>query len=497
MLKNFSFKSKTKSGMTLLEIIIAMAIFAIINVGFYGVFSTVFINMYQTSQVTESAFLSQQAIEARIADVKSKLKNGLVDQVTDNRVTITLFSGSNERSVYAYNLDETMINGKLVETLVAENRPPQLQVPIITSEVKIGAYNGNTLVKYPNIASRSSYTVNLIGGTPTVDDEGLLIQHLYYWYISEPGFYTLAQPPLFPDQYEILAGYTAKDILTIPESFGGRFLKLVVTPVGEKGAMGDSVVSDDLYISPLPVYSSLLLHFDASWINLNSTTEYNGDRVQRWYDISPFNTSIPNPSGSKPTITTHEYDQEIKKRTFGVGRSPSTGTQLLLTNSNSSIPAKQNVTVYFVANFVTENGTDKNITILESRSNASTNEFVLKTSNAVGFEGRLELVRYFNSGSSSVIAQANYRTDQWEIIKLELYTNRLAIRNGVVVNQNVYSYGNNEVLVINNTNTMTLTPFSMNFAVGYDIGEVLVYDGIVSNEDEQKILKYLVDKYLP
>jgi prepilin-type N-terminal cleavage/methylation domain-containing protein len=488
---------KPKSGMTLLEIIVALAIFAIINVGFYGVFSTVFINMYRTSQITESAFLSQQAIENRIVDVKTKLKNGLGDQVTDNRISLTLFDGSNQRSVYAYNLDETMINGKLVETLVAENRPPQLQVPVITSDIVIATYRGSNIDKYPNIASRTNLAINLVGGTPTVDNEGILIQHLYYWYISQPGYYTLAQPPIFPDQYEILAGYTAKDIVTIPESFGGRFLKLVVTPVGEKGAMGDSVISNDLFISALPVYTTLLLHYDASWIDRNNVAEYTTDRVQRWLDISPFRSASASPSGSLPTLTTHEFDQEVIKRTFGVGRSSSTGNQVLVTSSNSSIAAKQNVTVYFVANFASENGTDKNITILNSRSNSSTNKFILKTSNVTDSEGRLELIRYFNSGSSNVIAAANYRTDQWEIIKLELYTNQLAIRNGVAVNENVYSFVNSELRTISNTNTMTMTPFTMNFAAGYIIGEVLIYDGVVSSTDEQLILKYLAQKFLP
>ena len=144
------------------------------------------------------------------------------------------------------------IYGKLVETLVAENRPPQLRVPVITSDVIIKAKNGSTEIKYPNIANRDNYDIVLEGGTPTVDNEGYLIQHLYYWYISKPGFYTLSQPPLFPEDFEILAGYTAKDIVTVPESFGGRFLILMVTPVGEKGAMGDSVVSNELFISPLP-----------------------------------------------------------------------------------------------------------------------------------------------------------------------------------------------------------------------------------------------------
>jgi len=497
MINNIKLKHNTKSGMTLLEIVVAMAIFALINVGFYGMFSTVFINMYKTSQITESAFLSQQAIEARIADVKAKLKNGLVDQVVDDQLTITVFSGTSQRDVSAFHLSETMINGKIVETLVAENRPPQLDVPVITSDVVIATYRGNTIDKYPNIASRDSLVINLVGGTPTVDNEGLLIQHLYYWYISEPGYYTPSQPPQFPDNYVILAGYTAKDIVTIPESFGGRFLKLVVTPVGEKGAMGDSVVSNDLFISPLPVYSSLLLHYDASWIDKTNTTEFSGDRVLRWYDISPFRSASATPGSSLPTITTSEYDQAIKKRTFGVGRSSSTGTQALVSATNSSIPTKTNVTVYFVANFATVNGVDKNITILNSRNGSSVNKFELKTSNVVGSEGRLQLIRYFNSGNASVTGQSNYRTDQWEIIKLELYTNGLAIRNGVVVNENVYSFTYNDVAAISNTNVMYMTPFSMNFAVGYKIGEVMVYDGVVTNDDEQKILKYLTEKYFP
>lgn len=491
------FYMKNRSGMTLLEIVVALAIFAIMSVGFYGMFSTVFINMYRTSQVTESAFLSQQVIEERIADVKEKLKEGLLDEVTDERLSVTLFEGSNERTVFAYHLSENMINGKLVETLVAENRPPQLRVPVITSDVIIKAKNGSTVIKYPNIANRDSYDIILEGGTPTVDNEGYLIQHLYYWYISKPGFYTLTEPPLFPEDFQILAGYTAKDIVTIPESFGGRFLILMVTPVGEKGAMGDSVVSNELFISPLPVYSSLLAHYDASWIDKFNTTEYNNDRVQRWYDSGPFAIAPANPSGSLPTINISEFDQEIPKRTFGVTRSGSSGTQQLVSNTNNSIPGKQNLTVYFIANFATTNGADQNVTLINSRNGSTQNRFVLKTSNVVGSEGRLELIRYFNSGSSNIIAEANYRNDAWEIIKLELYTNKLAIRNGVSVTDNVYSFTSNQETTISNTSLMYVTPFLMNFSVGYSIGEVMIYDGVVSSADEQSILKYLADKYQP
>lgn len=497
MSKIADLKCHSRSGMTLVEIIIALAIFAIISVGFYGVFSTVFINMYNTSRVTESAFLSQQEIEERILDVKTKLKNGLVSQVTDDRISVTLFSGTNERSVYAYHLVETMVNGKVVETLVAENRPPQLEVPVITSEVEIATYRGTTRDNYPNIASRGDLVINLVGGTPTVDNEGILIQHLYYWYISKLGYYTPSTPPLFPDDYEILAGYTSKDILTVPESFGGRFLKLMVTPVGEKGAMGDSVVSNDLFISPLPVYSTLMLHYDASWINRNASNEYSSDRVQRWLDIGPYRSASANPSGSLPTITLHEYEQEIIKRTYGVVRSSSTGTQQLITSSNSSIPNRTSVTVYLVTKFSTTNGAANNVTFLTSRDGNNRDKFILKTSNVSGFQGQLELIKWNNTTQVSVINQSNYRTDQWEIIKLEVYSNRLAIRHAVSKVEDVYSFVNtSENTSFNTSRSIILTPFKMTFAQGYTIGEVMIYDGVVSNDDEQKILKYLYDKFM-
>lgn len=496
---NLISKKNYKSGMTLLEIVVSLAIFAIMSVGFYGMFSTVFINMYHTSQVTESAFLSQQVIEERIADVKLKLKNGLLDEVTEDRIQITLFSGSQQRSVYVYHLSENMINGKLVETLVAENRPPQLQVPVITSPIVINSKNGSNPITYPNIANRDNYDIILEGGTPTVDNEGLLIQHLYYWYISRVGFYTPSQPPQFPDDYEILAGYTAKDIVTVPESFGGKFLKLVVTPVGEKGAMGTSVESNALFISPLNFTTNLLLHYDVSLVNKNNSTEYANDKVIKLNGINTEGNLTSSSANLAPNLITSEYGDSILKRTFGLTRSSAGGTQTL-TGANS-FTSKNNVTVYFVANFASTSGVSNGVNLLHSRSNNAQNreKFILRTSTASGNAGQLELIRYYgaNQTPSTVTNLTNYRTNAWEIIKLEVYSNRLAIRHGVSNTNNVYSFINNVSQNITALTTFNLNPFQINFAAGYTVGEIMIYDGVVSSSDEQLVLKYLSDKYQP
>lgn len=497
---NYKTIKMNKSGITLLEIVVSLAIFAIMSVGFYGMFSTVFINMYHTSLVTESAFLSQQEIEERIADVKLKLKNGLVDEVTDERVEITLFSGTHERSVFAYHLSETMINGKLVETFVSESRPPQLQVPVITSPVVINVKNGTDTIKYPNIVSRDSYDIILNGGTPTVDNEGLLIQHLYYWYISRPGVYTPSHPPQFPDDYQILAGYTAKDILTVPESFAGRFLKLVVTPVGEKGAMGTSVESNAVFISPLTHITNLLLHYDVSFVNRSDLSEFLNDKVIKLNNIISTSGNLTSSNNSRaPNLITSEYGDSLQKRTYGTVRSSTSGTQTLTgTNSFSS---KNEITVYFVANFASTSGVANGINLLHSRSDntQNRNKFILRTSTTSGSEGQLELIRYYgqNQGSTTIINQTNYRTDSWQIIKLELYSNKISLKHGVSESDDVYSFVNSVTQNVTAPATMNLSPFQINYAIGYSIGEVMIYDGVVSDTDEQKVLKYLSDKYLP
>ena len=70
-------KNSKKKGFTLIEIILSLAIFALISVGFLGMFSTVFINTYRSTEVTENAFFAQQQIEDQIADVKRDLENNV------------------------------------------------------------------------------------------------------------------------------------------------------------------------------------------------------------------------------------------------------------------------------------------------------------------------------------------------------------------------------------------------------------------------------------
>lgn len=488
-------------GMSLLEIVVSLAIFAIMSVGFYGVFATVFVNMYKTSELTENVFESQQVIESRISVVKDKLKKGLMAEVADPKETHVLFSGTAQRTIYAYHLTETMVNGRHLETLIAENRPPQLEVPIIEGAITISAYRGATIEKYPNIASKDDMTISIASGQPTVDNEGILIQYLYYWYQSKPGIYTPSDPPLWPEDYMLLSGYTAKNILTIPASLGGKFVRLMVTPVGEKGAMGDSVISNDLYISALPVYSGLLLHYDASWINTTVATEYSTERVQRWLDVGPSRVGTASPPAIKPGLSLYNISGDTKAtRVYGV--EAATSETAYLTSATTPANSRNNLTVYFVTKFNSTTGTPGGITLMDSRSDDSddsSNKFILKTSASFGTSGHLELARYDDTTERYVVNSSDYRTDKWEIIKLELYKDWIAIKTLVYLNgaDGKYKYQSEAKNTVSFTNSMTTVPVRLGFAPGYSVGEVLVFDGMTTENDEQLILTYLFEKFRP
>lgn len=492
--------------MTLIEIIVALAIFAIMSVGFYGAFATIFINMYQSSQITENLFESQQLIEERIADVKLKLKNGLASEVTEDRESFVFFSGTNQRTVYAYHLTENMINGKVIETLVAENRPPQLEVPIINTKVIIGAKLGSVDMPYPNIASRANMSIGLKADVG-VNNAGILIQHLYYWYISKPGVYTVSDPPEFPDDYELLAGYTSKSINSIPESFGGRFFVLLVTPVGEKGAMGTSVPSNTLFISPVPVYEGLLLHYDASLIDKSNPSEYDSDnfRVLRWNSAGVLSAAPSVPPSNRPTIESFKYGIDSQKHTYGVSNS-TISTPETLTSTISPEFKTTNLTIYMVANFKSIDGNSERQNIIQTRVDDKNNEnkFVLSILNT----GQLELVRYSSKGEAHTVKNTVDGTDEtdetdnisWDIVKLELYATNgvdLAIRRDVRKNDEAFAFFSHAELSNSTHDQQYLSTFKISFAYGYAIGEVMVYNEIIAPDVEQKILKYLYDKYYP
>jgi prepilin-type N-terminal cleavage/methylation domain-containing protein len=484
-------KTHCKKGFTLIEVILSLAIFAIISVGFLGMFSMVFINTYNSTELTEQSFLAQKEVEDEIRNVKSALEQGNTP-TGYTTATITVFSGAQERDVQVYKVESGVDSGKVIQSYVAETRPPQLRVPVITSNVIIAAYSGATEVLYPN-AAMSNLAMDLKFDL-TVDNPGLLIRYVYYWYVSKPGEYIMHQPPVFPDDYMIIPDQTTRRINEITDEYDGRFLTLVVTPVGEKGQMGNSVVSNSVYISAMPVNASLLVHYDLSSVNQTDTTHtrFNTsdgiyylrkiiDRGSNSIDLNQTNNSL------QPILVEDSSIRGYEQYFYGV--SATSANRYVFSASNSSANSKNVMTVYVAAKFA--DGFPSNTAIFYSNFNNSSptanrsNRWLLRTNDT----GQLELRRHNNSSTSfiSVVTEAEYRGDQWTIFKFEVNNNLL----GIKINQaNHFTTS-----FTSTTNTMNLTPFAIYTNPFLTVGEVLVYDVVHNSETEALIFEYLSQKF--
>lgn len=495
--------SKSKRGFTLIEIIVSLAIFALISVGFLSMFSTVYINTFKTSEITEETFMTQKLLENEIMDIKTKLEHNLHADISVTPTDYIIFNslGSNyRRTVTAYPVSSTLSNGQIIQSLVSQTRPPQLIVPVINSPVIITA-NTTVQVPYPNIGMKQLLSIN--GQTPTnISNPGYLIHMLNYWYRTSKTYYTPYLPPVFPDDFTIIPEYTDKVIPVITDLYSGKFVQLMMTPVGEKGQMGQSVPSNALLISSMPVNNNLLLHMDASYINTGSDTEVNASlsRVKQWKDISstPMTVVTTSNNNSSPEYVLEELGVDNSRRIISVQKNPTSSTQTLA--NTSTITGKQSLTMYFAVRFYgnpdgTTLGVTPNVVLFNMNSANSTRKALIQTDS----DGLLEVRRIGNNTSTTRVAKIGeeFRTGEWAVFKVDLLNSRTALYSVLTLDSSGnYLFENSSVNNTSISDTMNINRFLVNFAFGYNVGEVMIFDGEQSSEDSQAILKYLYEKYI-
>lgn len=490
-----------KKGFTLLEIILSLAIFAIMSVGFLSVFSTIFINTYRTSIITEETFEAQKLLEEQILDVKEKILNNDHSSITvaeDTHVLFSSYGADFEREVIVYPLTALLSNGATLETLVSQVRPPQLIVPVIESPVIITA-NTTLEVPYPNIGMNQLLSVN--GHTPTsISNEGYLIHMLNYWYVSTGKYYIPNLPPEFPDMFSIVPGLTDKVIPTINDTHAGKFVQLMMTPVGEQGQIGRSVPSNPILISRMPSNTNLLLHLDASFIDVSSDSEVfvSTSRVKMWKNItSTAMTPQVVAENAAPEVLIEDLGSvDNNRKILSIKKNPFTTTQNLAIDTGLS--TGQYLTMYFAIRFYGNEdgsipGIAPGVTIFNANSANSVNKFTIRTDSS----GLLEVQRVGNAVGTQRIAKINeeFRTGKWGIFKVDLLDNSTSLHSNLVKNQvsNQYSFSQSASNTTSINETIRLNRFQTNFADGYNVGEVLIYSGA---HNEQAILEYLFDKYI-
>ena len=301
---------KRKKGLTLVEIIVAMAILTIVSVGFLGVMTNNMNFIMINRGITEQAFSAQQAMELKIDETRNKI------YANDTSVPLVVLNDvfENGITVNYHQMDFTHGNSKF-HILVTNAKMPTHEVPVITN-VTAQLRSNSTNVTHAYATS----DINVLGAyTLDAATQSHFMVNVYHWYKSRDGF-NIPVPsgavleiemgtkyPKFPDDYEMIPGATNLTLNNV-ETLGGKHLVLAVTPASKTGKLGKTVSSNPVYISGLPVTgSNLVLHLEGSFIDKNNTshvTENSGEYlVKEWIDLSTHNKpAIQSTSSAQPKL---------------------------------------------------------------------------------------------------------------------------------------------------------------------------------------------------
>ena len=497
-----------KFGFTLIEIIISLAIFAIMSLGFYGAFSTIFISTFRTSEITESVFLAQSELEKEIQEIKDILKPESTEEVSPDidKLSISIFS----RTVVAYHLSTEVINGTQISTLITETRPPRLRVPVFNS-VPILSVKSPTNVLYPNVG-HNPVIIDAI--TPTYKDgsNSYEIHRLNYWY-SSLGRYYIPYNATFPDQFELIPYFSTQSINFNPSQFDGKIIQMMMTPVGEKGQVGESASSTPVLISRMKTNRGLLVHLDASYINPSDNDQVKEIiYLNRWNDIT--NKTGYSSIATSTSTTSNNARPLVNYETLGSVNDTGSTLRDILSVSRYSNQSNENVAQISTlsTNVSTENSTmyvaikfdnpgvltNKKIIDTDINNTNNRSKFIFGTDS----NGYLFARKFNSSGTNRTVTLTNYpyKTDKWAIFKFEIFNNRLIIQtdltydaqltaNNYILNQSVAN-SSSLTAAINFTNLSTI------FETGYSIGEIMLYDSTHTATDSQDVLKYLYEKYI-
>lgn len=252
-----------KKAFTLVEVIVAMAIIGIIAVGMLPVMSGGLMFLNRSKLITQSIFDVQKEMELSIESAKSQT-SGLVAK------TIDLFPGHNiEVAYYEVTYEK---NGKKYTTMVSDTRPPEY------AKLEI---DGVMAVANNNIALKSvpSFSGNYIEARHDPITEPEYFKTVYTWYISKKGF-NIPLPsgviseievgtvyPAFPYDYEPLPLNFDTKRLNDLTAFNGKHVLFTASPASIYGKMGQTAISNPIYVSETVLPDKLLVQLDASLIN--------------------------------------------------------------------------------------------------------------------------------------------------------------------------------------------------------------------------------------
>jgi prepilin-type N-terminal cleavage/methylation domain-containing protein len=205
------FRKQSSNGMTLIEVIIAVALLGIISVSFLSAFSTYYRWVTNTKRdITQEAFSSQEEVEEAIKDMKIALASSPLpsplpyDEVrSDISLFATIFpeqykdidSTSPRERTTAYKVIVNEDTTHEMLSWVGKARLPEAPVPVIDILRMVLVRNGipatDTIdnFEYFNLQHAGTPSLSLEAeNTLTENPESSFYRIKHEWYVSEPGY---------------------------------------------------------------------------------------------------------------------------------------------------------------------------------------------------------------------------------------------------------------------------------------------------------------------
>ncbi|NLC42716.1 MAG: type II secretion system protein, partial [Clostridiales bacterium] len=353
---------QNNKGLTLVEIIVAMALLGIIAATFLSALSSHYVFISNTKEITEDAFTAQKDIEEQIKNIKANISEG---NSVPGGIQVELFG----RDVKGYPIEADINESKMIKTVVADSRMPTFTAPV-ASNVKLELYIDNTkLTKKHEYAIKPGLNIR---SSADVDKKGVFLLNKHEWYVSKPGFHIPIVStvnidedldygrlyPLFPNDYEAIPILTESNMMNssklqqIRDDYKGRHIIYAITPYAESGKKGKTILSEPVYLSGLPDLDNLILHLDSSLINKEDTNTVRAEGeqlyVKQWTDQSSQNNHFSsNMNNLQPILKEVQYQEDAF--VWGKSLSPNSGSALLNITNFTPNEATRNMIFIMVA----------------------------------------------------------------------------------------------------------------------------------------------------
>lgn len=539
-----------KSGLTLIEIIISIALIGILAIVFLPSFTNHFSWIVDTNtKITQETYRAQAKMEENLNRMKEELLlgdiqiddyniMGITRRIDEIKLFTSEFKGYSSRTYPNVYQTEVAINGqRKFVSLVGEKRLSELPVPII--EVSSLDFLKDSVPSTTKLEYSNYNNLQIKASSNLIDTPGAILnKYRHDWFVSKPGFNIPFPSEEYIDgntDYKVYPSYP-KDYIALPvlsqisnsikydngkkiiegvlsnsiiKNYPGRHIVYTITPFAQSLKKGKVSISDPLFISGPKITKNLSIHLDASTVDKESMIiEDDTYYLKTWKNNRPslenqnsaYN-AIQNSKDKRPVFKVENnseiavafQEEDLEEKVWGrsLGNKNINIASMDITDIRS-INLIDKWTIFIVMKKVSNPLGPKtnpaNSSILSATDNSNNKLWSLDW---IGEASNPKLL--FSANSPDLHLNSTLNLDEWYLIELTSNGDNSKLKASNLKKENKdLPLEKSGTFNIANTKTKRI---SINWN-GIEISEILIYNADMGS-DLEKIEKYLINKYNP